>query len=106
MESIVDPIDFDDLRIAEFLQLWHERDRAAFERSYPSLDYDSAAYAKTASRRRKYIALDHGTSGKFLLDRGTGLIWGIKAYGVRHPGKLLGHIDQVIAAWVTGKAVA
>ncbi len=92
-------IDLSDPRIAAFLRLWHENGRAAFQKSYPSLDYDSEYYCKTAKNRSKYIALDDGTSGRYLLEKATGLIWGIKAYGVRHTGKLIGHIDALIAKY-------
>ncbi len=86
--------------VNRFLELWHERGRAGFERSYSNLDYDSPPYSKTAKQRRKYIALDEGTSGVFLLDRATGVVCGIKAYGVIHPGKLLGNIHEVVAKWL------
>lgn len=92
-------IEFDDPRIYRFLHLWHERFRATFERNYPRLDYDSDSYTKRACRRRKYIAFDDGSSGRYLLDKATGVVWGIKAYGVRHPGKRIGHIDQIIKTW-------
>lgn len=102
-----DPIEFDDPRIDRFLRLWHEQLRAGFERAYPNLDYNGGMYAKIARDRHKYIAFDDGTSGRFLLDKSTSLVWGIKAYGVRHPGKRIGHIDQIIKNWSTevGEAV-
>lgn len=92
-------ITIDDPRIAVFLDVWHENGRPFFERSYSNLDYDSEPYVKTAKNRNKYIALDEGTSGRFLLDKATGLVWGIKAYGVRHSGKLAGHIDELIETY-------
>lgn len=81
-----EPISISDPRIAEFLALWHENGREHFARCYPHLyatgAYDSPAYAKTAKDRgRKYIALDDGTSGRFLLEKATGEVWTIKAYG-------------------------
>lgn len=87
--------------ICEFLAGWHEAGRAEFERRCPSLDYDSY-YAKTAHERRKYIALDEGStdgvhrSGVYLVDRATGEVWTIKGYGV--PNRRLGTVTDVIAA--------
>lgn len=90
-----------DPRISEFLRLWHEEGRAAFERSAPSLDYDSDAYAKSAKDRRKYIALDKGrdqwASGCYLVDKGTGDVFTIKGYGV--PNRKIGTLDSMIAAF-------
>ena len=92
-------ISIDDPRIAEFITLWHENGRASFERSYANLDYDCEHYRKAAKEARRYIHLNDGTSGRFLLDRNTGEVWGIKAYGVRHPGKFAGTLDQLIASY-------
>ena len=94
-----DTVQIDDPRIAEFLHLWHENGRTRFENTYESLDYDSPSYSKTAKDRRKYIALDDGTSGRFLLDKGTGIVWGIKAYGVPHRGKCCGRLDTLITKY-------
>ena len=83
--------------IQEALTVWHEADRAAFARQYPRLDYDSPSYRKTAKDRRKYIALDRGESGAFLVDKATGEIYGIKGYGVA--GQRVMHISQWPAYW-------
>lgn len=103
--TTTDRIEYDDPRVAQFVRLWHESGRAAFEEGYHNLDYDSTAYAHTAHNRSKYIALDYGTSGVYLLDKGTGVVWGIKGYGVRHPGKRIGHLNQLIAKWLHSEKV-
>lgn len=77
--------------IAMLLPEWHEAGRNFFERQYENLDYDSPSYAHTAKERRKYVALDSGTSGAFLLDKSTGDIFNIKAYGV--PKSKVGNIN-------------
>lgn len=89
--SVDDPI------ILEALTVWHEAGRAEFKRRYPSLDYDSPDYAKTAKERRKYIALDRGTGGAFLVDKATGDVWTIKGYGVA--GRRVMHISDWAAYW-------
>jgi hypothetical protein len=89
----------DDPRIAEFLTLWHENGRSRFERDYSNLDYDAESYCKTARDRNLYIALDNGMSGCFLLEKSTGLVYGIKAYGKIHRGHLAGHLDILIRTY-------
>ena len=100
MATITAPLTIDHPLIQQFLAGWHEDGRAGFERAYRNLDYDSDAYAKSAKERRKYIALDCGrgdfASGVYLVDRMTGEVYTIKAYGV--PNRRIGHIEQVIAA--------
>ena len=86
-----------DERVAEFLTLWHENGREAFRKSYPSLDYDGPHYAKTAKDRKKYIALDDGSSGAFLLDKATEEVFRIKGYGVK--GRCIGTLDSLIASY-------
>ena len=88
-------IEITDLRIALFLTLWHENGREHFERYYTNLDYDSPAYAKTAKDRSKYIALDDGTSGAFLVEKLTGDVWTIKGYGRKN--RRVGTLDELIA---------
>ena len=77
-----------------FLGLWHENGRRSFEASYSRLDYDSPNYAKSARPRTKFIALDNGTSGAFLLDKETEVVYSIKAYG--KPKSPIGTLDQMI----------
>src|SRR5688572_21773491 len=88
-----------DPRISQFLSLWHENGRASFEATYPSLDYDSAYYRKTAKDRAKFIALDDGTSGAFLLEKQTGLVYCIKGYGRVDKRKCCGRLDDLIAKY-------
>ena len=83
-------------KIQTFLMLWHENGRALFERTTPNLDYDSY-YPKTMKVRRRWIALDKGTSGVFLLDPLTEDIYTIKAYGV--PNRKVGTLDSLIEAY-------
>jgi hypothetical protein len=77
----------DSPEIAAFLTAWHDNGRASFEKSYPSLNYDRDE-AKTANNRRRWIALDRGTSGVLLVDKLTHEVWPIEAYGrpnLRYP---------------------
>lgn len=44
---------------------------------------------------RKYIKIDVGGSGKYMLDKADGIIYGIKAYGVIHRGHAYGTLDTI-----------
>ena len=43
---------------------------------------------------RKYIKIDEGYSGKYMIDK-EGNIYGIKAYGVIHKGHYYGTLDTI-----------
>jgi hypothetical protein len=86
-----------DPRVNEFLGLWHENGRRYFESSYSRLDYDSDTYSKFARDRRKYIALDQGTSGVFLVDKQTEEVYTISGYG--RPNWRVGTLDELIARY-------
>ena len=74
---------------------WHESGRALFERLYHNLDYDKTE-AKTAKQGRRWINLDRGGSGVFMLDRFTGRIYLIKSkYGVPNLKKCVGTLASV-----------
>lgn len=93
----------DDPRLTQLLQDWHEAGRASFERSAPNLVYDTY-YPKRAIQRHKYILMDEGTSGAFILDRTSGLIMRLKSkYGVPNPKKPCGTLGNVtgeqLARW-------
>ena len=87
-------LDIDDPRIVRLLAEWHEAGRTEYETAYPHLAYDQDQ-AKTATRRHKYIALDIGKSGAWLVDRITGEVFNIKAYGTPDRQKRLGTIDTI-----------
>lgn len=64
-------------------------------------------YVWRANERTKYIALDCGTSGAFLVERATGEIYNIKAYGQIDKNKKakadLGNIATVDPAFLHAK---
>jgi hypothetical protein len=94
------PLTATDPRITEFLRAWHESERADFERSYSKLVYDDYS-AKTAKDRRRFIACDRGNavnrSGVYLVDKATGEVYSIKAYGV--PNRRLGTLEVLTARY-------
>jgi hypothetical protein len=44
---------------------------------------------------RKYVNVDIGNSGRFMVDIDSGYIYGIKAYGQIHKGHFYGHLDTI-----------
>jgi len=44
---------------------------------------------------KKYIKVDQGNSGKYMVVKATGEIFGIKAYGVIHRGHSYGTLDTI-----------
>ena len=76
---------------------WHEAGRAAFEQRYPHTSYD-ADMGKRLIVKRKYLYLDEGTSGVWMVERATGEVFSIKGYGVPDRKKRLGTLDTITGA--------
>lgn len=52
--------------------------------------------AKTSIKvGRKYINIDVGDSGKYMIEMETGIIYGIKGYGKVHKGYKFGTLDTI-----------
>ena len=45
---------------------------------------------------KKYVKLDVGSSGRFMIEKSTDLVFGIKAYGVIHRGHRFGTVKEFI----------
>lgn len=96
----------DSIEVRLFLLAWHENGRQSFERTYPNSyaigSYDSPdGELKTAKDRgRRWIALDKGTSGVFLLEKETGDVYSIKAYG--RPNRKVGTLASLTAQYTAG----
>jgi hypothetical protein len=85
----------DSLRLKSLVTEWHEAGRAEFTAQYQLLDYDKDQ-VKRINNRAKYIALDVGSSGAWLVDKQDGMTYHIKSkYGVPDKTKCLGHIDSI-----------
>ena len=52
-------------------------------------------YTYTIKEKKKYIYLDCGGSGVFMIDKSTGNIFGIKGYGTINNAKCWGHIQTI-----------
>ncbi len=77
-------------RIEEILKQWHEAARADFQIHYRHLDYDSPTHSKHYHIGEKYIRLDAGTSGAFMVEIESGIVYEIKGYGVPNKKKIVG----------------
>ena len=53
---------------------------------------NAVAYNKDG---QKYIKINVGSCGKYMIDKKTGEIFGIKAYGVIHRGHKYGTLDTI-----------
>ncbi len=61
-------------------------------KDYPNIKHPDPVTIKLG---RKYIKIDVGTSGKYMVEVATGNIYGIKAYGVIHRGYRFGNLDTI-----------
>ena len=52
-------------------------------------------YTYTIKEKKKYVYLDCGTSGVFMIDKSTGNIFGIKGYGTINKANCWGHIQTI-----------
>lgn len=78
------------------LNQWHEAHRQDFvRRGYTNLlgSFDTQE-EKRATVGAKYIRLDVGGSGAFMLEMSSGLVYGIKGYGVPDKKKILGDFND------------
>jgi hypothetical protein len=87
------PLTSEHPKIEQFLRLWHENGRAQFQRSSPSLNYDSQE-RKIARDRRQYILLNSGNDGMFLVQRSTQYVYQLDDHGSR--GRFLNTLDALI----------
>jgi len=53
----------------------------------------------------KYIKVDTGTCGRYMVEKSTGIIYGIKGYGKVHKGHQYGTVDT-FKDWYWGKYYA
>ena len=58
-----------------------------------------ANYTAHVHMGKKFDRVDVGGSGKYMVDMETGVIYGVKGYGVAHRGHVFGTLDT-IADWI------
>ena len=82
-------------KVQAFADLLHEQQLAAYLKQYPNSTLAETNTQVFVRPRQKYIAVDVDTSGKYLVVRETGEIFGIKGYGVLHRGHRYGTLDTI-----------
>ena len=92
------PLTVDSPEILAALKAWHESGRQTFEHNYPRQTYDDAC-RKTAKSGKRWLKLDSGNSGYYLVDLASPepMVYTIKVYGV--PKKCIGTLAAVTEAW-------
>lgn len=83
-----------DEKIKEFVALCQQQYTAYINQNYSGLDTSVPCYQVHSHTGKKYIRVDFGDSGKYMVDP-EGRIWGIKAYGVPHFGHQYGTLDTM-----------
>lgn len=84
-----------DVKLARFAEVLQSERRTAISDAYPWVDVNGPAYLVTVKHGRKFDRVDLGDSGKYMVERETGAIFGIKSYGVVHRGYRYGTLNTV-----------
>jgi len=83
-------------RLNQILSQWHEAHRQDFvARGYTNLmaAFDTQEQKHT-HEGAKYIRLDVGSSGAWMVEISTGIIYGIKGYGTPDKKKIAGDVND------------
>lgn len=86
----------DTTRVQQLLSQWHEAHRQDFVlRGYTNLlDSFDTQEQKHIHVGAKYARLDVGSSGAWMLELATGIVYGIKGYGTPDKKKIAGDIND------------
>ena len=95
----MDTLSSDALRdaINRVLAEWIASEGPEFDKQYPALRYAHRDLPH-AVEKAKYINLDSGNSGAFMVEKSTGNVFGIKGYGQTDRRKYYGNILHVDGA--------
>jgi hypothetical protein len=92
-------------KISQFAELLHTEQVATLTRRYPNIPDPDHYCRVTVTPAKKYTRVDVGSSGKYMVENDTEIIYGIKAYGVIHRGHSYGTLDT-INDWKWGDYIA
>ena len=75
---------------------WHAVAKADYHSRFPEtvLEYDRL-YPHIVKEKQKYIYLDEGIVGAFILEKATGNIYRIKGYGVINRARVIGNLETI-----------
>ena len=82
-------------KIMAFADLLEEKQIEALRESHLDCEANIANARTSIKPGRKYVNVDIGSSGRFMVEMATGNIYGIKAYGVIHRGHQYGTLDTI-----------
>lgn len=82
-------------KIQRFAKIVEAQELAALLRLCGSTKGNEKSYLASIKPRRKYVLVDVGTSGRYIIDGEN--VYGCKAYGVIHRGHFFGTLDQILA---------
>lgn len=90
------------MTVEEFAAVVLAQRKAELAAKYPQSPFMAEGERVSVKPGKKYTKVDvgpeHNMSGKYMIDHATGVIYGIKAYGVVHKGHVYGTLDTV-AEW-------
>lgn len=84
-------------KIAAFANLLEQHQVEEYKRTYPKTVSQLIVQSciVKVNHARKYVRVDVGTGGRYMIERDTEKIFGIKAYGVIHRGHQYGTLDTI-----------
>ncbi len=81
-------------KLEQLLKEWHELGRENFNKNYSNLNYDTYE-PKILIEKSKYYYLNERTCGVYMVDKFSGDIFRIKAYGQINKNKKIGNISTI-----------
>lgn len=85
--------------VEEFAAKVQDEQRADMRRRFPDSPHMWDSEITQVKSGPKYTKVDvgpaHNMSGKYMIENSTGIIYGIKGYGVVHKGHCYGTLDTV-----------
>lgn len=81
-------------KLQNFQDMLEQHQEERFAKENPNLGSSGSTKVKI-KWGDKYIKVDVGSGGKYMVERSTGDIYGIKGYGVIHRGKRYGNLDTI-----------
>ena len=82
-------------KIMAFADLLEEKQIEALRASHLDCEANINNARTSIKPGRKYVNVDIGPSGRFMVEIATGNIYGIKAYGQIHRGHQYGTVDTI-----------
>lgn len=85
-------LDATDTKIQRLLEAWDKNQKTVGSLK-DAFEITKSHYVKSAKQKTKYICLDDGDSGHFIVNRDTEQVYSIKGYGVPNLKKPRGTVE-------------